>query len=46
MQAQRPDDAAEWDEVLASVVVNRGAQAMPPGDALPLSLPPGARRNG
>lgn len=33
-----------WDQTLAALVVNRGGQAMPPGDALPLSLPPEARR--
>lgn len=42
--AERPDDAADWEETLASVVVNRGSQAMPPGDALPLTLPAEARR--
>lgn len=42
--AVEPDGAAGWDDTLASVVVNRGSQAMPPGDPLPLTLPPSARR--
>jgi hypothetical protein len=41
--AQEPDTSAGWEETLASVVVNRGSQAMPPGDALPLTLPADAR---
>jgi len=44
--AERPDAVAEWNDTLASVVVRRGSQAMPPGDALPLTLPPGARQTG
>lgn len=39
-----PDDAADWEETLAHVVVNRGSHAMPPGDALPITLPPEVRR--
>lgn len=42
--AVEPDDAGAWDDTLASVVVNRGTHAMPPGDPLPLTLPPSARR--
>jgi hypothetical protein len=42
--AVEPDDAAGWEDTLAAVVVSRGSQAMPPGDALPLTLPPTARR--
>ena len=42
--AVEPDGAAAWDDTLASVVVNRGSHAMPPGDPLPLTLPPSARR--
>ena len=42
--AVQPDDAAEWDDVLRQVVVRRGTQAMPVGDALPLRLPPNANR--
>ena len=40
------DDAGDWDDVLDGVVVRRGAQAMPAGDPLPLTLPPQARRPG
>ncbi|MEZ5092479.1 DUF3710 domain-containing protein [Nocardioides sp.] len=39
-----PDDATAWDDTLAAVVVNRGGDAMPPGDPLPLTLPASARR--
>lgn len=42
--ADQPTVQAAWDDTFAQVVVRRGGQAMPPGDALPLSLPPGARR--
>ena len=41
--AQEPDAAGSWEDTVASVVVNRGSQAMPPGDALPLTFPPQAR---
>ncbi len=41
--AREPEQATEWEDTLATVVVNRGTQAMPPGDALPLSFPPQAR---
>ncbi|MGN6252595.1 MAG: DUF3710 domain-containing protein [Marmoricola sp.] len=38
-------DAAEpWMETLRRVVVRRGPEPMPPGDALPLQLPPDAQR--
>ncbi len=39
-----PDGGDACDESLAAVVVNRGSHAMPPGDPLPLTLPPSARR--
>ncbi len=42
--AMEPHDAEGWENTLASVVVNRGTAAMPPGDPLPLTLPPTARR--
>jgi len=42
--AVEPDSAGDWDDVLHAVVVRRGAQAMPVGDALPLRLPPNANR--
>lgn len=35
--------AAPWDAIIRSVVVRRGAEAMPPGTPLPLVLPPDAR---
>jgi hypothetical protein len=40
------DDAvrARYDDALTSLVVRRGAGAMAPGDALPLSVPANARR--
>jgi hypothetical protein len=42
--AVEADDSAAWEDALASVVVRRGDQAMPVGDALPLVLPPDAQR--
>lgn len=36
--------AQPFEQVFATTVVNRGADAMPPGEALPLKLPPEARR--
>ncbi len=42
--AVEPDDSADWEAVLGSVIVRRGASAMPVGDPLPLVLPPQARR--
>jgi hypothetical protein len=42
--AVEPDGAEEWYDVLSQVIVRRGAQAMPVGDALPLRLPPNATR--
>jgi len=38
--AQELDTSADWEEVVERVVVRRGAQAMPVGEALPLTLPP------
>jgi hypothetical protein len=40
------DQAQEWEDALASVVVHRGSHAMPVGDALPLVLPDDAQRLG
>ena len=37
--AVEPDASGDWDDVLHTVVVRRGAQAMPVGDSLPLRLP-------
>jgi hypothetical protein len=42
--AVEPDQAQEWEDALAAVVVHRGTHAMPVGDALPLSLPDDAQR--
>lgn len=42
--AMEPDSAGPWEELFTQVVVRRGELAMPPGDALPLELPPQARR--
>jgi len=40
------DTAGAWEDALATVVVHRGNQAMPVGDALPLVLPDDAQRQG
>jgi hypothetical protein len=44
--ALEPDAGARFEDALATVAVRRGAQAMPVGDALPLTLPPDAQRAG
>jgi hypothetical protein len=44
--AVEPDGAEDWEDALAAVVVHRGSNAMPVGDALPLSLPDDAQRLG
>lgn len=44
--AVSPEAAQAWEDVLAKVVVRRGAHAMPPGDQLPFTLPASARRQG
>jgi hypothetical protein len=41
--ARNPEAAADWEAAIASVAVRRGAQAMPVGEQLPLSLPEGAQ---
>lgn len=38
------DQSADWEELLAKVVVRRGKEAMPKGEALAVVLPPNARR--
>lgn len=38
------EDAGPWEDLVRTVVVRRGIEALPPGDALALSLPPDARR--
>lgn len=42
--AVKPELAGPWEEIVRSVVVRRGPGAMAPGTALPLTLPPEARR--
>jgi hypothetical protein len=42
--AVEPEGAQDWEDSLATVVVDRGTHAMPVGDALPLSLPDDAQR--
>jgi hypothetical protein len=42
--AARPDDAKDWEETIRKVAVHRGAHAMPVGEALPVVMPPQARR--
>ncbi len=42
--AVEPDNAADFEDVVARVVVRRGETAMPPGDPLPIVLPTNARR--
>ncbi|HET7068293.1 MAG TPA: DUF3710 domain-containing protein [Nocardioides sp.] len=42
--AVEPESAGDWEDAVASVVVHRGSQAMPVGDALPLTLPDDAQR--
>ncbi|MGH3445718.1 MAG: DUF3710 domain-containing protein [Nocardioidaceae bacterium] len=39
-----PDPAEEVEQALRDVVVVRGAEALPPGDPLPLRVPPNAQR--
>ena len=42
--AVEPENADDWEDALAQVVVHRGSHAMPVGDALPLTLPEDAQR--
>ena len=44
--AVEPEAGAEFEEALNTVAVRRGAQAMPVGDPLALTLPPDARPTG
>ncbi|MET0999207.1 MAG: DUF3710 domain-containing protein [Marmoricola sp.] len=39
-----PENAGPWEQTIRQTVVRRGREAMAPGSALPLSLPPEARR--
>lgn len=38
--AQDPASAGAWEDAIEQIVVRRGAQAMPVGAALPLTMPP------
>jgi hypothetical protein len=38
--AQEPETAGRWEDLIEQVAVRRGAQAMPVGSELPLTLPP------
>ena len=38
------DGSADWEDVLSRVAVRRGAQAMPVGEPLAVTMPPQARR--
>jgi hypothetical protein len=42
--AVEPENAEDWEDALAGIVVHRGSHAMPVGDALPLTLPDDAQR--
>jgi hypothetical protein len=44
LPAVEPEKAGVWEDVIRSTVVRRGPGAMPPGESLPLSLPPDAER--
>jgi hypothetical protein len=38
------DGAGDWEDLLSRVAVRRGAQAMPVGEPLAVTMPPQARR--
>ncbi|TQL68372.1 uncharacterized protein DUF3710 [Nocardioides albertanoniae] len=42
--AMEPDAGKEWERILEQVVVRRGQEAKPKGEALEVKLPPNARR--
>lgn len=42
--AVEPDAFGPWEVAIRGIVVRRGGEAMPPGEALPLQLPPDAQR--
>ncbi len=42
--AVEPEQSADWEDALALVAVRRGAQAMPVGQPLPVTLPENARK--
>ncbi len=38
------EGATEWEDLISRVAVNRGSEAMPVGEALPVTMPPQAHR--
>ena len=42
--AVEPEGASDWEDAVTRIIVHRGDHAMPPGDALPVTLPSDARR--
>jgi hypothetical protein len=42
--AVEPETFGPWEDAIRGIVVRRGSEAMPPGEALPLQLPPDAQR--
>src|SRR3712207_637814 len=42
--ASRPDEAGDWEDSIRRLAVHRGAHALPVGEALPVVMPPQARR--
>ena len=42
--AQKPEESAAWEAPIRKVAVHRGAQALPVGEALAVTMPPQARR--
>ena len=42
--AVEPEECGDWEDALALVAVRRGAQAMPVGQPLPVTLPDNARK--
>jgi hypothetical protein len=42
--AVKPEGAPDWEDSIRSVVVHRGAHAMPVGEAMPVVMPAQARR--
>ena len=42
--AEKPEESGTWEDTIRRVAVHRGAHAMPVGEALPVTMPPQARR--
>ncbi|WP_298512577.1 DUF3710 domain-containing protein [uncultured Nocardioides sp.] len=42
--AARPDESGDWEDSIRRLGVHRGSHAMPVGEALPVVMPPQARR--